>query len=75
MTIGILKEPANEKRVSLLPEIVSQLVKMNFEVCVESNAGATAYASDDDYKNAGGKICSRDEVLNTDHTLHCRISD
>src|SRR6266446_4930766 len=66
MTIGILKEPAEERRVSLLPEIAGQLVKMNFEVCVESDAGATAYASDDDYKNAGAKICSRDEVLNAD---------
>src|ERR1043165_1070656 len=64
MTIGILKEPTDERRVSLLPEITAQLVKMNFEVCVESKAGATAYASDDDYKKSGEKICSRDEVLN-----------
>ncbi len=66
MTIGILKEPSEEKRVSLLPEIVSQFAKMNFEVQVESNAGARAYASDDDYKSAGAKIISRDETLQSD---------
>lgn len=66
MTIAILKEPADERRVSMLPEMAGQLVKMNFEVSVEINAGAKAYVSDDDYKNAGTKIGTRDEALNAD---------
>src|SRR5258705_13242432 len=66
MTIGILKEPTDERRVSLLPEIAGQLSKMNFEVLVEKDAGARSFASDDDYKNAGCKTASRDEALNCD---------
>lgn len=40
--IGILKEPEGENRVVALPEIAAQLVKMNFQVLVESGAGGEA---------------------------------
>ncbi len=63
--IGVLKEPEGENRVVVLPEIVSQLVKMNFEVLVESGAGAKAFASDDDYKAQGAKIGDKNTVLST----------
>ena len=46
MIIGILKEPAFETRVSLLPEHVTALKKNNIEVVVEQHAGATAFATD-----------------------------
>lgn len=69
MIIAILKEPIDDKRVSILPEIAGQLAKMNFEVWVESDAGASAYATDENYKNAGVKITSRDEALNADLLL------
>ena len=41
--IGILKEPEGENRVVALPEIAAQLVKMNFQVLVESGAGSTTF--------------------------------
>lgn len=63
MIIGILKEPTEDKRVVILPEIAGQLVKMNFEVQIESGAGSTAYAADADYVTAGAKIVTRDEIL------------
>lgn len=63
--IGILKEPDGENRVVALPEIASQLVKMNYEVLVESSAGIKAFASDDDYKAQGAKIGDKDTVLST----------
>jgi H+-translocating NAD(P) transhydrogenase subunit alpha len=63
--IGILKEPEGENRVSALPEIASQLVKMNFEVLVESNAGANAFASDNDYVSQGAKTGDKNTVLST----------
>lgn len=63
MIIGILKEPTEDKRVVILPEIAGQLVKMNFEVQIESGAGSTAYAADADYVAAGAKIVTRDEIL------------
>jgi H+-translocating NAD(P) transhydrogenase subunit alpha len=63
MTIGLLKEPSHETRVSLLPEAVATLTKKNINVLVESGAGEKAFSRDDDYKNAGGAIASRSEVL------------
>jgi len=63
--IGILKEPEGENRVVALPEIASQLVKLNFEVLVEASAGAKAFASDDDYKAQGAKIGDKNTVLST----------
>ncbi len=65
MTIGILKEPADENRVSALPEIAAQLVKMNFDVIVEPGAGARAFAMDADYEAAGSKVMNRDQILST----------
>ena len=70
MIIGVLKEPSPETRVSLLPEHISILKKWNVEICVESNAGVTAFANDDKYTDAGATIRSRNEVLqNSDFIL------
>jgi len=63
MTIGILKEIAGERRVSLLPESVATLVKMNVTMLIESGAGMAAFASDEDYIAAGAKIDSRQNVI------------
>ena len=63
MTIGILKEPTGENRVSALPEIVAQFVKLNTSVIVESGAGDTAFAADADYTTSGASIHTRSEVL------------
>ena len=63
MTIGVLKEGDNENRVVLLPEHVANLVKMEFSVQVEKGAGLTAFASDEQYAEAGATISSRAEIL------------
>ena len=63
MTIGVLKEPSPETRVSLLPEHIIILKKWNVDVLVETTAGATAFANDDKYTEAGASINSRNEVL------------
>ena len=63
MIVGVLKESPPETRVSLLPEAVSQLAKKNIQVLVESNAGAMASASDEDYLNAGAAIASQDDII------------
>lgn len=62
MTIGVLKEPTYETRVSLLAEAVTTLTKKGINVLVESNAGDRAFCSDEDYKNAGAEIKSRSET-------------
>jgi NAD(P) transhydrogenase subunit alpha len=69
MVISILKEPAGERRVVCLPEIAGQLVKMNFDVQVESGAGKEAAFNDEAYTTAGAKIVSRAGALNADLVL------
>ena len=63
MIVGVLKEPTPETRVSILPEHLATLKKWKTDVLVESNAGATAFANNDKYSEAGAQIGSRDEVL------------
>ena len=63
MTIGLLKEPAHETRVSLLAEAVATLTKRNIAVLVETDAGAKAFCSNADYEKAGAQIKNRNEVL------------
>jgi H+-translocating NAD(P) transhydrogenase subunit alpha len=69
MIIGVLKEPSPETRVSLLPEHIAILKKWNVDVCVENNAGVTAFANDEKYTEAGAIIKSRNEVLQSDFIL------
>jgi NAD(P) transhydrogenase subunit alpha len=63
MTIGLLKEPAHETRVSLLAEAVATFTKKNITVFVESGAGENACCSNAEYEKAGAQIKSRVEVL------------
>jgi len=62
MIIGILKEPAGENRVAMLPGEVAVLKKMGVEVVVEHNAGEKAWAADNSYIDAGATIAERSEV-------------
>jgi H+-translocating NAD(P) transhydrogenase subunit alpha len=67
MIIGIPKESlAGESRVAATPNSVAQLMKLGFEVAVESGAGAKASFTDDMYAAAGAVIKNVDEVWNSD---------
>jgi NAD(P) transhydrogenase subunit alpha len=63
MTIGVLREPAFETRVSLLPEATAALTKKGTTVLIEQGAGEKAYSSDEDYVKAGAQISNRDELI------------
>lgn len=63
LQIGILKESQNDARVACTPEAVSALLKLNTEVWVESGAGIRASFSDEDYEKYGGKITTRQNIL------------
>lgn len=65
MTIGILREPSIETRVSLIPEHISVLKKQNIQVLVESSCGSSAFAPDSLYSEQGAEISSREHVLKT----------
>jgi len=63
MNIGVLKELAPETRVSLSPDAVAVLVKKGHKVCIEKDAGASSFNSDDHYIASGACICERSEVI------------
>jgi len=63
MTIGVLKERHPETRVSLVPEVVQALVKMNVQVQVEQGAGLTSFFSDQMYADAGAVLQERSAVV------------
>ncbi|MEO6453115.1 MAG: NAD(P) transhydrogenase subunit alpha, partial [Ginsengibacter sp.] len=65
MIIGVLQEPIPETRVSLLPEHLSILKKLNVDVLVESNAGIKAFATNEKYEESGAKISDREKILQT----------
>jgi NAD(P) transhydrogenase subunit alpha len=62
MIIGVLKEQAPETRVSLVPEVVSALVKMNVTVWIEAGAGTSAFYTDEAYTTAGAAIKKSDDI-------------
>ena len=63
MTIGILKEPDFENRVSLLPEAVKALINLKASVIVERGAGVRAFTNDELYTEAGANISDRQSVI------------
>ncbi|HEX2787328.1 MAG TPA: Re/Si-specific NAD(P)(+) transhydrogenase subunit alpha [Ignavibacteria bacterium] len=62
MILSVLKEE-NDNRVALIPEHVQQFAKLGAELWIENSAGDRAFFFDDDYKNAGALIKSKDEIL------------
>ena len=62
MIIGILKEMPPEKRVAVLPESIPALKTMKSEVILETGAGMNAFASDEQYVQAGAKIVSKKDI-------------
>ncbi|MDP3392687.1 NAD(P) transhydrogenase subunit alpha [Sediminibacterium sp.] len=69
MIIGILKEPAGENRVAMLPEQLAALVKQGIQVMVEDDAGAKAFANNESYIAAGATITNRDALLTAANIL------
>lgn len=69
MKLSILKETnAGETRVAVVPKSVQKLIKLGFEVCVETSAGASAAFSDEDYKESGATIAKtlKEAIVNSD---------
>ncbi len=62
MKIGVLKEiHLSEKRVATTPEVTKKLIKLGFEVIIESGAGARANYPDHAYEEAGAVISKEAE--------------
>ena len=70
MRIAVPKEIKDgEKRVALVPDIISKLTKAGLEVVIESGAGVNAQASDEDFKKAGAEVKSGDVLTGADVVL------
>lgn len=70
MKIGIPKETlAGETRVAASPKSVEQLLKLGFDVCVETSAGIQASFDDGAFLSAGADIGANDEVWQSDIIL------
>ncbi len=63
MTIGLLKEPAPESRVSLLAEAVATLTKKGITVLVEKGAGEKAFCNDTEYEKSGASTRDAHDVV------------
>ena len=69
MKIGFLKEnEAHENRTMLLPEHISKLSSLGFEILVENEYGKKIDIIDKSYENAGAKI-----MLSKDITMQSEI--
>jgi NAD(P) transhydrogenase subunit alpha len=63
MRIGVPRETLEgERRVALVPDAVSRLVKSGVEVAVEHGAGLGAFVSDEAYATAGARLGTAEEV-------------
>ena len=57
MRIGVPKEVyEGERRVATTPDVATQLMKLGFDVSVESGAGHESSFSDDAYRDAGCEV-------------------
>jgi len=63
MTIGVLKEPGFETRVSLIAETIAPLIKKGIQVLVETDAGDKCSCANADYEKAGAKITAAADIL------------
>lgn len=73
LSVGIPKEIwENEKRVAVVPAVVSKLVKKGFSVNIEENAGALANFPNKTYEEAGAKVTSLKDTFQSDIILKVR---
>ncbi len=64
MKIGVPKEIyAGERRVATTPDVVAQLIKLGFDVAVESGAGTESSYSDEAYREAGCDVIGSTDDL------------
>jgi len=74
MKIGIPKEVhAGEKRVATTPEVAKELIKLGFEVAIESGAGSAAHYSDASFVEAGVTVIKNTRDLWNDSDIILKV--
>lgn len=75
MRIAVAKEiEFGERRVALIPDTVSRLVKQGLEVWIEAGAGEGAFFSDATYELAGAQIISDPDTLWREADILVKVS-
>ena len=70
MRVCVPKEiKSGEKRVALVPDIISKLTKAGLEVVIESGAGVASEYSDKQFTDAGAQVKSGDVLADSDVVL------
>jgi len=70
MLIAVPRETKpGEKRVALVPDIISKLTKAGLSVVIESNAGLASEYADEQFKAAGAQIKAGDVLAGSDVVL------
>jgi NAD(P) transhydrogenase subunit alpha len=70
MKVSVPREiKAGEKRVALVPDVINKLIKLGYEVAIESGAGSHSQAPDDLYRSAGASVISGDVLSGADVVL------
>ena len=76
MIIGIPRESLpGETRVAATPQTVGQLIKLGYEVVVETGAGAASSFPDAAFSEAGAGVGSAEQVLAADVVLKVNAPD
>jgi NAD(P) transhydrogenase subunit alpha len=78
MKIGVPKEIHDgEKRVATTPDAAEKIIKLGFEISIESGAGLAADISDEAYQEVGVKIVNNAETLwkNSDIIMKVRAPE
>ena len=64
-----LERKEGEKRVALVPDIISKLTRLGYEVVIESGAGDKSQGTDEAYTAAGASVVKGDVVASADIVL------
>jgi NAD(P) transhydrogenase subunit alpha len=76
MIIGIPRESLpGETRVAATPQTVGQLIKLGYEVVVETGAGAASSFSDEAFTEAGAGVGSAEQAWTADVVLKVNAPD
>ena len=75
MKLSILRETDDgETRVAIVPKSVQKLIKLGFEVRIESGAGANAAFTDENYLDSGASIAKTHKEAITDSDVIVKIN-
>ncbi len=66
MRIGVPREPDDQALVAATPDTVGQLIKLGYEVVVESDAGSNASFPNSQYEDVGARVASKEEAWSAD---------